>query len=242
MSGPPPDPYPFLTERPFAHRGLHGPSVSENGMAAFRAAVAQGHGIECDVRLSHDGVAMVFHDMALSRMTGVEGDIGHWPADRLDQLPLHDGGPVPRLSDLLELCGEQVPLLIEIKVTGRRVAPICRAVARDLARHPGAKAAVMSFNPLAVRWFARRMRGVARGLVVTEQDKRGWRAKMQRGLALWLARPDFVACDILDLPSSLSALMRHKGKPVLTWTVRSPDDRDRAARHADQIIFEVAGD
>ena len=242
LSGPPPDPYAFLIERPFAHRGLHGPSISENGMAAFRAAVAQGHGIECDVRLSHDGIAMVFHDTALSRMTGVEGDICSWTADRLDQLPLRDGGPVPRLAALLDLCGAQVPLLIEIKVSGRRVAPLCRAVARDLARHPGAKAAVMSFNPLAMRWFARHMPGIARGLVVTEQEKRGWRGDVRRGLALWLARPDFVACDILDLPSSLSARMRRKTMPVLTWTVRTGDDRARAARHADQIIFEVAGD
>ena len=211
-------------------------------MAAFRAAVAQGHGIECDVRLSHDGIAMVFHDTALSRMTGVEGDICSWTADRLDQLPLRDGGPVPRLAALLDLCGAQVPLLIEIKVSGRRVAPLCRAVARDLARHPGAKAAVMSFNPLAMRWFARHMPGIARGLVVTEQEKRGWRGDVRRGLALWLARPDFVACDILDLPSSLSARMRRKTMPVLTWTVRTGDDRARAARHADQIIFEVAGD
>ena len=57
----------------FAHRGLHGAGASENGMAAFNAAIAQGYGAECDVRLSRDGVAMVFHDAALSRVTGVEG-------------------------------------------------------------------------------------------------------------------------------------------------------------------------
>jgi hypothetical protein len=65
-----PDVLRALTARPFAHRGLHGPRVSENGMAAFAAAVAGQYGIECDVRLSRDGVPMVFHDAALARMTG----------------------------------------------------------------------------------------------------------------------------------------------------------------------------
>ena len=242
MSGPLPDRFAFLTERPFAHRGLHGPGISENGMAAFRAAIAGGHGIECDVRLSLDGVAMVFHDAALSRMTGTEGELSAWPAAGLDQLPLRDGGPVPRLDALLHLCSGQVPLLIEIKVMGRQVAPLCRAVADSMARHPGAKAAVMSFNPVAMRWFARHRPGVARGLVVTQQGEQGWRGEARRGLALWLARPDFVACDIRDLPSPLSIRARSRGLPVLSWTVRTPDDRMRAARHADQIIFEVQDD
>ena len=34
-------------------------------------------------------------------------------------------------------------------------------------------------------------------------------------------------------------LARHLlGLPLLTWTVRTPADRARAARHADQMIFE----
>jgi glycerophosphoryl diester phosphodiesterase len=40
----------------YAHRGLHGPGVPENSLAAD-AAVARGFGIECDVQRSHDGQA-----------------------------------------------------------------------------------------------------------------------------------------------------------------------------------------
>ncbi|ANI77817.1 Glycerophosphodiester phosphodiesterase [Sphingobium sp. EP60837] len=231
----------FLTARPFAHRGLHGVGISENGMAAFRAAIAQGHGIECDVRLSRDGVAMVFHDVALLRMTGAEGLLSDLSAERLEQTKLTDGGGIPRLEALLQLCGPNVPLLIELKVIGRHVGPLCAAVARDLARHPGALAAVMSFNPVAIRWFARRMPQVVRGLVVTEQGEAGWRGAARRGLALWVAKPDFVACDIRDLPS-FSAKAREQGLPVLTWTVRTASERANAAIHADQIIFEIPRD
>ncbi|HEX7741333.1 MAG TPA: glycerophosphodiester phosphodiesterase family protein, partial [Sphingobium sp.] len=218
MSGRRPDRLSFLTDRPFAHRGLHGAGVSENGMAAFRAAIAQGCGVECDARASRDGVAMLFHDAGLLRMTGVEGVLSDCAAEALDRLALPDGGAIPRLAELLALCGDNVPLLIEVKVKGRSVAPICTAVARDLTRYPQAPAAVMSFNPLALRWFAQHMPQTVRGLVVTEQGKRGWRGAIQRGLALGVSRPDFIACDIRDLPSSFAARVRRRGLPVLTWT------------------------
>ena len=52
----------------FAHRGLHGPGIPENSMAAFRAAIEAGAGIECDVRLSGDGEVIVFHDHDLRRL------------------------------------------------------------------------------------------------------------------------------------------------------------------------------
>ena len=211
-------------------------------MAAFRAAIAAGHGIECDVRLSRDGVAMVFHDAALLRMTGADGALCDFAAEQLERMALADGGGIPRLEALLALCGNDVPLLIEIKLTGRHVAPLCAAVANDLARHPGARAAVMSFNPFAMRWFGRNMPQAVRGLVVTEQGSAGWRGAARRGLAVWVARPDFVACDIRDLPSFVSAAARARGLPVLTWTVRTQSERARAAQHADQIIFEAACD
>lgn len=207
-------------------------------MAAFRAAIAQGCGVECDVRASRDGVAMLFHDAGLLRMTGVEGILSDRDAEALDLLVLPDGGAIPRLAKLLALCGDNVPLLIEIKVKGRSVAPVCAAVARDLGAYREAPAAVMSFNPLALRWFARHMPQTVRGLVVTEQEKRGWRGAIQRGLALGVAKPDFIACDIRDLPSSFAERIRRRGSPVLTWTVRTAEEHDRAAIHADQIIFE----
>jgi glycerophosphoryl diester phosphodiesterase len=145
---------------------------------------------------------------------------------------------VPRLSALLAML-DGMPLLIELKVDGRHVAELCAAVARDLEAFPRARAAVMSFNPLAVRWFARHAPVVVRGLVVTQQ-REGWRGPVKRALALSTAKPDFLACDIRDIPSTFTARARLHGLPVLSWTVRSAAERARAARHADQIIFEHA--
>ncbi|MBQ6020855.1 MAG: hypothetical protein IJL26_11850 [Clostridia bacterium] len=75
----------------FAHRGLaqHAP---ENTIDAFQAAVDYGcEGIELDVRLSKDGVAMVVHDDNLNRMT--------------------DGRITSHISDLTaeEICSAAIP-------------------------------------------------------------------------------------------------------------------------------------
>jgi glycerophosphoryl diester phosphodiesterase len=52
-------------------------------------------------------------------------------------------------------------------------------------------------------------------------------------------RPHFVAFRVDELPAPAPWIARHIfGLPLLTWTVRRPEQRTRAARYADQIIFE----
>lgn len=209
-------------------------------MAAFVAAIAAGYGIECDVRASRDGVPFVFHDARLARMTGQDGAIADRDAVQIDALRLPDGGAVPRLAALLDAC-VTTPLLIEIKADGRDVTPTCAAVAAAIDGR-AQPVAVMSFNPLAMRWCARHRPQWMRGLVSSSQNKPRLRAMLARALALWLANPDFVACDIRDLPFRFAAAARRRGRPVLTWTVRTDAQRACAAAHADQIIFETGDD
>jgi glycerophosphoryl diester phosphodiesterase len=226
-----------LGARPFAHRGLHGGGTPENSRAAFAAAVAGGFGVELDVQLSRDGEAMVFHDYELDRLTGTSGPVAERTAAELGQIRL--GGTdetIPALQAALAVIAG-APLLIEVKAPDRHVRPLCGAVARALGSYIG-PVGVMSFNPEVSRWFGREAGAPLRGLVVTEEGKGKWRGRMERNLALWRARPDFLAYDIRDLPSETSAFARFDGRPVYTWTVRSDEDRARAAEHADQIIFE----
>ena len=115
---------------------------------------------------------------------------------------------------------------------------MCGAVAKALRDYRG-PVGVMSFNPEVGGWFARHAPHLLRGLVVTESGKRGLRGRIERRIALWRARADFLAYDIRDLPSSFAGRARARGMPVYTWTVRTEADRARAAAHADQIIFEA---
>ena len=234
---PPPARVAFLRERPFAHRGLHGDGRIENSLSAFAEAVRIGHGIECDVQLSGDGEAMVFHDSALDRLTDEIGPVVGRTAADLKRIRLRGmGETIPTLPDLLALVAGRVPLLIEIKSPKRSATRQCLAVRRAVEGYRG-PFAVMSFNPEVGHWFATHAPRIVRGLVVSEEGKRGLRGRLERHLALWRARPDFLAYDVRDLPSRFARAQRARGLPLLTWTVREPE-RAAAAHYADQPIYE----
>lgn len=232
----------FLRGRPFAHRGLHGAGVIENSRAAFAAAVSGGFGIELDVQGSREGEAFVFHDRDLDRLAEADGPFAARRGVELEKIRLKGSEEtIPRLAEVLDLVAGRAPILIEIKTGKGPVGVLCLAVRRALEGYMG-PVAVMSFNPDVGRWFEAHAARIVRGVVITEQggtalpDK--GRQAIARRLGLWRAKPDFLAYDIRDFPSRFAAAQRRRGLPVLTWTVRSDDDRATAAEHADEIIFE----
>jgi glycerophosphoryl diester phosphodiesterase len=226
-----------LIPLPYAHRGLHGRGRIENSLSAFEAAIAQRHGIELDVQASRDAHAMVFHDYELDRLTGESGAVADRTAAELQRIRLKGSGDtIPTLADVLRLVGGRVPMLIELKAPERKVAALCLAVLRSLEGYRG-PVGIMSFNPEVSRWFSTHAPRVTRGLVVTEAGRR-WRGMLERRLALWRSRPDFLAYDVRDLPSRFAARARRRGLPVFTWTCRDAEQVKRARAHADQIIYE----
>ena len=232
----------WLKQATYAHRGLHGEGRVENSPSAFAAAIERGLGIECDVQRSRDGEAMVFHDWDLDRLSSEHGPVKVRDAAELGQIALGaTGDTIPTLADLLSQIGGKVPLLIEIKSKREvRVAPLCFAVRRALEGYRG-PVAVMSFDPRAVRWFARHAPHIVRGLVVTEEGRRTLSGRLRRHLSLWQARAEFLAYDIRDLPSRFALAQRARGLPLLTWTVRSPDLAERARGCGAAPIAEGAG-
>jgi len=226
----------------YAHRGLHGGGRIENSTGAFTAAIDAGLGVECDVQLTADHRALVFHDWELDRLTDETGSVAARTLAELTQVELRgSGGPIPSLRDLLEQIAGQVPLLIELKCKADLpVSPLCRGVARDLEGYPG-QVAVMSFDPRVGLWFFRQAPHLVRGLVISEANARTLVGALKRRLRLRSAHPDFLAYDVRDLPSRFAAALRARGLPVLTWTVSTPHLRERAKLHADGWICEGAG-
>ncbi len=235
---PSPDRVAFLKAQPFAHRGLHGGKIVENSRAAFRAAIALGHGIELDVQAARDGEAMVFHDASLDRLTEATGAIVAQTPDELARIELRGASEtIAQLPEILALIGGAVPVLIEIKTAGTRIAALCLSVRRALEGCRG-NAAIMSFNPLVGAWFAENAPRTVRGLVISEEGKRGAKGTVERWASLAKAKPDFLAYDVRDLPSTFASAARARGIPVLTWTVRNADAERRAFAYADEAIYE----
>lgn len=226
----------------YAHRGLHQEGVPENSLAAFRAAIDAGLGIECDIRKSSDGRAMVFHDEELERLTGRSGKMAARSVGDLTSILLSGSEEtIPTLRDVLDLVAGRVPLLLEIKSDGiRSVEPLCRAVARDLDGYLG-PVGVMSFDPRVALWFGKHEPDCLRGLVVTEQDERTLAAALKRRLMVSRSKPDFLALDVRDLPSSFSRKQAAAGRQLFTWTVRSAPQVETALVVGAVPILEGAG-
>lgn len=235
----------FLLEKPFAHRGLHGGRVVENSLEAFDRAMAAGHGIELDVQLTADGDAVVFHDATLDRLCGRPIRVDACTRADLAQIALTGTQEtIHSLHDVLRHIDGRVPVLIEVKTPQKHMGFLCQAVRHALEGYVG-PVAVMAFHPEIVRWFRVQAPYIVRGLVVSDEKYKRMRfAALKRwvaqALSMMRAHPDFLAYDIKSLPSPLSRNVRQLGLPLLSWTVRSPEERARALDCADQIIYEVA--
>ena len=238
----------WLTARPIAHRGLHdlAAGIVENTATAFSAAIAGRYGIETDLQISADGEAMVHHDDALGRLTEGSARLADMPAAAIKAVRFKTGGDrILTLGELCDLVGGRVPLLIEIKSHFDGDRRLVQRAATVLANYAGPVAA-MSFDPALVETLRTIAPGLTRGIVAERHyAHREWdrlppseKRHMAHLLHALRTRPQFVAYSVKDLPAAALLARTIFGLPVLAWTVRTEDDRRRAARWADQIIFE----
>ena len=134
-----------------------------------------------------------------------------------------------------------MPLLIAIKSLPHfAIHEACTAIAGVLGGYFG-PVAVMSFDPRMGEWFAKHAPHYTRGLVCTDTLDHGWKHAWRQPHALERAQPDFLACDIRDLPNAVCSLWRETERPLLTWTVRTPDLRQKALAQTDALIAEGEG-
>ncbi|MXQ09501.1 phosphodiesterase [Alphaproteobacteria bacterium GH1-50] len=239
-----------LLTRPVAHRAFWNLSEGrpENSVAAVRAAAEKGFGIEIDLQLSADGVAMVFHDYDLGRLTGASGPVAAKTAVELSGIALKGGDEgIPTLTQVLAATDGRVPLLIEIKdqdgALGPDIGPLEEAVARALDGY-GGDVALMSFNPHSVARMAELLPNVPRGLTTDPFRADDWPVAKDR-LERLRDIPDFdavgssfISHNRRDLDSAPVTALKARGVPVLCWTIRSPDEEAEARRIADNVTFE----
>jgi glycerophosphoryl diester phosphodiesterase len=239
----------WLTAQPLAHRGLHDASagVIENTASAFSAAIAAGYGIECDLQISADGEAMVHHDDALGRLTEGSGRLAALSAAEIKAARFKaTTDHILTLGELCALVAGRAALVLELKSRFDGDTRLAGRTAQVLAGYAG-PVAVMSFDPALIEAVRTIAPGLPRGLVAERYySHREWDRlppAQKRRMAFFLhfnrTRPAFIAYAVKDLPAAAPLILRALlGLPLLTWTVRSADDRRRAARWADQIIFE----
>jgi glycerophosphoryl diester phosphodiesterase len=115
-----------------AHRGGAG-LAPENTIAAFAQSYALGlRYLETDVRLTADGVCVLFHDAGTRRLTGVPGRLDRFTWAELRRLTVFGVEPVARLEDLLQAFPD-ARLALDLK-DPRAIGRIA-ALVRSLAAH-----------------------------------------------------------------------------------------------------------
>jgi len=240
---------PWLTARPVAHRGLHNAAdgIIENMPGAAQAAVSGNFAIECDIQLTADGEAMVHHDDELGRLTEGSGALLQKTAAELKAVSFKNTPErMMTLADLCTLVAGRVPLVIEVKSHFDGDRKLVTRMAEVLSSYNG-PAVGMSFDPdqvMALReLIPSRPRGIVAERHYTAEDwpdaSAAQRWEMKHLHHFFRTQPDFVAYWIDELPSPAPWIARNIfARPLLTWTVRTPAQRARAARHADQMIFE----
>jgi glycerophosphoryl diester phosphodiesterase len=239
----------WLTARPVAHRGLHDAArgVIENMPAAAQAAISRNFAIECDIQLTADGEAMVHHDDALGRLTEGSGALLAKTVAELKAVKFKDTSErMMSLGDLCALVAGRVPLVVEVKSHFDGDRKLVKRMAEVLGSYSGPVAG-MSFDPDQVLALREIMPKLPRGIVAQRNyDDDYWKklTPEQRDSMLYLrhglrTEPHFVAFWVNQLPAPAPWIARNFfGCPLLAWTVRTAEQRERAARYADQMIFE----
>lgn len=117
-----------------AHRGGAG-LAGENTLIAFGRSYALGYRyLETDVRLTADRQLVAFHDARLGRVTAARGWVRALTLAQLRELPVHGGGRIAGLADLLTAFPD-ARLIVDVKeaaVIGplAKVLDACDAVPR----------------------------------------------------------------------------------------------------------------
>jgi glycerophosphoryl diester phosphodiesterase len=216
--------FPFFTaDRPlvFAHRG--GSALApENTMAAFANAVKLGaDGIELDVRLSRDGVAVVMHDRTLNRTTTLEG-----PVDGRTVRELSAAG-VPTLDDVLRQCSS-TRVIVELKVNSAAMAHAAVAAVRGADAR--SRVCLGSFGSVAIR--------AVRALdpaIATSAARNEVRWALYRSWCRWpIAAAEYGGYQVPEIAGVTRVVSKrfvddaHRaGLCVQVWTVDRASDADR---------------
>jgi len=201
------------------------------------------------VQLTADNEAVVFHDFELDRLTGDTGVVAERRLADLTKIEIsgaRGGDRIPSLKQFLDAVAGRVPLVVEIKSKFNGDMTLTKRVCEILSGYSG-PFVIKSFDPDIVATLRTSAPSITRGIIgelnYASKNDSFMSAELKHRLANLLhfseSQPQFVSWKVHDLPSAGPHLCKVLGNlPVMTWTVRTPEERARAEKYADQMVFE----
>jgi len=221
------------THRPLviAHRGGALEST-ENTIGAFqRAAKIGAAGIETDIRLTRDGVVVVYHDEYFGRVEGLPerqrtrlvSDLTYSELTAQTLMPVGDDNGtrrVPTLNDLL-INVKNVLLNIELKRCARFDELVNKTI-NTLKGFPEIDRVVLETPDLATAEKVRAALGSRLKLHINPgyDDKVPYAECLERVLKF---KPHSISVSYKKLSKEIVELAHKSGVEVWVWTVNSPD-------------------
>lgn len=215
-----------------AHRGAgHAgttPSIRENTIDAFEAAIAAGaDAIELDLRRTRNGVIIVHHD---AKVPGMQWSIGESPDDSVTEGALKAGYKIPTFEETLECCAGKISLDIELKETGYEQEVF------DLTRkyYDPAHVCFTSFHDNAIRRIREDNHQAITGLLLGDEPPAGARQRISELFPkkkIEISAPDFVAPNWRFLRWGRHDNRTYGDLPIITWTVDDPKLAEKLIDH-----------
>ena len=230
----------------YAHRGLHSAGIPENSMAAFKAALDHGYGIELDVHLLKDGNLAVMHDSLLNRTTGQPGRLEDLTTEDLKKYSLEGTDQtIPEFMDVLTLYNGKAPLIVELKPVDGNHAALTEAVCNMMKSYKGLYC-LESFDPRCIQWLRKNRPEILRGVLAYDYTKgRGnlpdyLKFVLTHYLMNFQCVPDFIAYQYRDRKATVSnSLCRKLWKAeAVTWTLKTMEEYNTAVAEGWIPIFE----
>ncbi len=237
----------WLVGKSIAHRGLHNEKKGrvENTESAFAQAIKKGFSMECDIQLTADGRAVVFHDDEVNRVLDGKGKVKSLTVKQIQKIAFRQGKDrVQTLEELLEQVDGKETIVIEIKSLWDDDMTLTR-YALDVLAHYRGPFVVMSFDENIVACAAELAPHIVRGITADRVIDPFYnflpvsrRISMQNLAHLPRSKPHFVSYNFADLPFAPVGTIRRNGFPIITWTIENEDNAAQALRYSDQITFE----
>lgn len=201
----------------YAHRGFSY-AYPEASRVAYEKGIELGvDGLECDIRLTSDGVPICFHDRTTERIAGIKRTVS-----KLSYREIKELVDVITLDELMNMAvANGTSLLIETKHPVRSGGKVEVEVLKRVNGITKSRITLMSFSLLATLRFSRRYADVA--YVISKS----WRT--------FFIPTNIVAVDIELYRRSKFVRDRLAGKEIFLWTVNDPRDIPRVRK------WEVAG-
>lgn len=216
----------MLQHRLVAHRGYQ-KLYPENTLLAMRKAIEAGaRYIETDIQFSADGVPVLYHDMAMKRLSGVENLIGNLTLAELQALSSHEPDrlgdqfsdePIATLAQLVALLEEhpEVIAFVEIKRSAVQILGLEDTFDKVVAcLQPVAEQAVLISFDYDFMAYAKQRGYPRRGAVL-----QAWQDLDSE--AVRAGDPEFIFCDLEKIPpqADLGALTPR----LVVYEVADPD-------------------